>query len=284
MDALTEGFEKNREHLRAIAWRMLGTPGDADDAVQEAWLRLSSTDPKAIDNLGGFLTTVVARVCLDMLRTRRSRREDSGGVIPEAAANQHVEVDPTQQRALAESIGPAMLVVLDTLGPAERIAFVLHDLFAVSFDEIGPIVGRSSLAARKLASRARQRVRGAPATAEADLARQRRVVDAFLAAAHNHDFDALLAVLDPNVVVRADATAVKLGAAPVQQGAREVATVYKGRAAGAQYATVDGLPAAAWAPHGKLMVVFDFAIEGDRIVEIELLGDPATHAQLQVEL
>src|SRR4051794_4369377 len=204
-DDLADAFEANRSHLRAVAYRMLGSLNDADDAVQEAWLRLNRSEASAIENLGGWLTTVVARVSLDMLRSRSSRREQPLGThVPQPIVTRDDDVDPEQQALLADSVGLALLVVLETLSPAERLAFVLHDTFAVSFEEIAPIVGRSPTAARQLASRARRRVRGAVPAPDADHARQREIVDAFLAAARGGDFDALLAVLDPEVVLRVD--------------------------------------------------------------------------------
>src|SRR4051794_499490 len=204
-DDLADAFEANRPHLRAVAYRMLGSLNDADDAVQEAWLRLNRSEASAIENLGGWLTTVVARVSLDMLRSRSSRREQPLGThVPQPIVSREDDLDPEQEALLADSVSLALLVVLETLSPAERLAFVLHDMFAVPFDEIAPIVGRSPTAARQLASRARRRVRGAVPAPDADRARQREVVDAFLAAARDGDFDALLAVLDPDVVLRVD--------------------------------------------------------------------------------
>ena len=213
-DWLAERFEENRTHLRAVAYRMLGSLSEADDAVQESWLRLSRSDTSGVENLGGWLTTVVARVCLDMLRSRKSRREEPLDVhVPEPIVSREAGTDPEHEALLADSVGLALLVVLETLAPAERLAFVLHDMFAVPFDEIAPIVGRSPAAARQLASRARRRVQGCGrALPDADLTRQREVVDAFLAAARGGDFDALLAVLDPDVVLRADRAAVPAGA------------------------------------------------------------------------
>src|SRR5256885_11451483 len=211
-DWLVERFEAHRTHLRAVAYRMLGSATEADDAVQESWLRLSRTDTSDVDNLGGWLTTVVARVCLDMLRSRTARREEPLGThLPDGTAGPDHGLDPEQEALLADSMGPALLVVLETLAPAERLAFVLHDMFAMPFDEIAPIVGRSPDATRQLASRARRRVQGATMS-DVDLTRQREVVDAFLAASRGGDFDALLAVLDPDVVVRADSAAVEAGA------------------------------------------------------------------------
>src|SRR5262249_10737822 len=221
---LAERFEENRSHLRAVAYRMLGCLSEADDAVQEAWLRLSRSDASSIENLGGWLTTVVARLCLDMLRSRKSRSEESlDAHVPEPIVSRDDQLDAEQEVLLADSVGLALLVVLETLDPAERLAFVLHDMFDVPFEEIAPIVGRSATAARQLASRARRRVPGAAPFPASDLARQREVVDAFLAAGHTGNFEALLAVLDPNVVLRADRGAVPPGASRVVRGARAVA-------------------------------------------------------------
>src|SRR5438876_1095756 len=206
---LAERFEEHRAHLRAVAYRMLGSLSEADDAVQESWLRLSRSDPSGIENLGGWLTTVVARVCLNVLRSRKSRREEPMSVrVPDPIVGREDEFDPDHEVLLSDSVGLALLVVLESLGPAERLAFVLHDMFAVPFDEIAPLVGRSPEAARQLASRARRRVQGATPVPDPDLARQQQVVDAFLAAARGGDFAALLAVLDPDVVLRADTGAV----------------------------------------------------------------------------
>src|ERR671916_14390 len=217
---LAQRFEEHRAHLRAVAYRMLGSPSEAEDAVQEAWLRLSRSDTSGVENLGGWLTTIVGRVCLDMLRSRRSRREGPLGVhLPEPIVSRADGIDPEHEALLADSVGLALLVVLETLSPAERLAFVLHDMFAVPFDEIAPIVGRSSTATRQLASRARRRVQGETAIPDADLDTQREVVDAFLAAAREGDFEALLEVLDPDVVVRDDRGAVPIGASSVVRGA-----------------------------------------------------------------
>lgn len=284
-DLLARRFEADRARLAALAYRMLGSRTEADDAVQEAWLRLSRTGTGDIGNLGGWLTTVVARVCLDMLRARRSRREelvDAG--MRESVASLHSPGDAEQDALLAESVGLALLVVLDRLTPAERVAFVLHDTFDLPFEEIAPIVGRSVEAARQLASRARRRVKGASGSPEADRARQRRVVEAFLAASRAGDFDALLALLDPSVVVRADAAAVQAGAAPEVRGPAEVAGTFAGRARAAQPALVDGAVGLAWAPGGQPRVVFDFEIEDGRIVGVELIADPERLAELDLEL
>ena len=220
---LATEFEQNRAHLRAVAYRMLGSLSEADDAVQESWLHVSRSGTAGVKNLGGWLTTVVARVCLDMLRSRRSRREEPLDAQPaEPAANGAAGVNPEQEALLADSVGPALLVVLEELAPAERLAFVLHDMFAVPFDEIAPIVGRSPAAARQLASRARRRVQGASTVPAADLGRQRELVDAFLAASRGGNFDALLAVLDPDVVLRADREAVPAGRPTLIRGAQNV--------------------------------------------------------------
>src|SRR5258706_10403649 len=238
---LAEQFEANRTHLRAVAYRMLGSLSEADDAVQESWLHLSRSGTSGVENLGGWLTTVVARICLDMLRSRNSRREESlDASVPEPITSQQGGIDPEQEALLADSVGLALLVVLDTLNPAERLAFVLHDIFAMSFDEIAPIVERSPTATRQLASRARRRVQRSAAANDADLAYQREVVDAFLAAAREGNFDALLAVLDPDVVFRADRVAISAGASGEIRGAQAVARQYLGRAQGARAALVNG--------------------------------------------
>ena len=271
---LAERFEENRTHLRAVAYRMLGSLSEADDAVQESWLRLSRSDTSGVENLGGFLTTVVARVCLDMLRSRRSRREEPLDLhLPEPVVSGADGTDPEHQALLADSVGPALLVVLDTLAPAERLAFVLHDMFAVPFDQIAPIMGRSPAAARQLASRARRRVHGATVP-DADLTRQRTVVDAFLTASRDGDFDALLALLDPDVVLRADHAAVQVGASKEVHGAAAVAATFAGRARAARPALVNGVAGAVWAPGGRPRIVFDFTMSDGKIVAIELLADP----------
>src|SRR6266516_2991459 len=271
---LAEQFEAYRTHLRAVAYRMLGDLTEADDAVQESWLHLSRSDTSGVDNLGGWLTTVVARVCLDMLRSRNSRREEPLGVhVPDPIVSREDGIDPEQEALLADSVGLALLVVLDTLNPAERLAFVLHDLFAVPFDEIAPIVGRSPTAARQLASRARRRVQGAATVPDVDLTRQREVVDAFLAASRGGDFDALLAVLDPDVVLRADSAAVEAGASAEVRGSAAVADTFAGRARGARPALIDGAVGLVWAQGGRPRVVFGITIAEARIVEIELVAD-----------
>ena len=268
---LAEKFEANRTQLRAVAYRMLGSRSEVDDAVQEAWLRLSRSDAGEIENLSGWLTTVVARVCLDMLRSRKSRREEPlGPHVPEPVATPENE----QEAELADSVGTALLVVLETLTPAERLAFVLHDMFAVPFEEIAPIVGRTPAAARQLASRARRRVQGAPTAPDADVTRQRKVVDAFLAASRGGDFEALLAVLDPDVVFRADPVAVRMGGLPEIRGAAAVAETFKGRAQAAKPALIDGAVGLAVILGGQLRIALNLTIAGDRIVGIEAIADP----------
>ena len=274
-DWLAERFETNRGHLRRVAYRMLGSVSEADDAVQETWLRLSRSDTSGVQNFSGWLTTVVARVSLDMLRSRRARREEALDTdLPLPQHRRADGVDPEHEALLADSVGLAMLIVLDTLAPAERLAFVLHDMFAVPFDEIAPIVDRTPSAARQLASRARRRVQGASPTPAADGARQRELVAAFLAASRGGDFAALLAVLDPDVVVRADAAAVRLGAKPEVRGATAVFESFLGRAKGAQPALIDGEAGAVWAPGGQVRVALRFTISDDGIVAIDLIADP----------
>jgi RNA polymerase sigma-70 factor, ECF subfamily len=282
-DWLAERFEGHRTHLRAVAFRMLGSAHAADDAVQEAWLRASRAGAAGVDNLGGWLTTIVARVCLDVLRARKSLREEPlGAHDPPAAGRPGGATGPEQEALLADSVGRALLVVLETLAPAERVAFVLHDMFDLSFDEIAPIVGRNATAARQLASRARRRVRGSARPPASDAARRREIVDAFLAAARGGDLAALLAVLDPDVVVRADTTAVRLGAAPEVRGAAAVAQTFLGRAQAARRAVVGGEAGVTWAPGGRPRVVFSFTIANGRIVAIDLQGDEGRIAQLAV--
>ncbi|MET0693608.1 MAG: sigma-70 family RNA polymerase sigma factor [Propionibacteriaceae bacterium] len=284
-DWLASRFEEHRGQLRAVAYRMLGSATEADDAVQETWIRLGRTDASEVENLGGWLTTVVGRVSLDMLRSRRSRREESweerrvetAGPTPAAA-------DPEQEALLADAVGPALLVVLETLAPAERLAFVLHDMFAVPFDEIGPIVGRSPAAARQLASRARRRVQGPtdpPSSAPGQPQRQRQIVDAFLAASRNGEFDALLALLDPEVVLRADPAAVAFGATAEVRGAAAVAETFSGRARAARPALVDGAPGLVWSRGGQPQMAFSFTVRDGIIVQIELLADPERLSQVE---
>ena len=275
-------FEASRAHLRAVAYRMLGSASDAEDAVQESWIRLGRTDVSDVQNLRGWLTTVVARVCLDMLRSRTSRREEPlAPGLPEPIAGDEDGLDPEHAAVVADSVGLAMLVVLDTLPPAERVAFVLHDMFAVPFDQIAPIVGRSSDATRQLASRARRRVQGASADPIADRARQREVVEAFLAAARDGRFEALLALLDPDVVVRADRAAVEVGASEEVRGAEAVAGTFSGRARAARAALVGGAVGLVWTQQGEARMVFDFTIEDGKVVEIELIADPERIRELE---
>lgn len=274
-DDLARWFERNRTHLRAVAYRMLGSTGEADDAVQETWLRFRRTDTGDVTNLRGWLTTVVSRVCLDMLRARATRREDPLDLTTTEPPVDDEAPDPEREALLADAVGPALLLVLETLAPAERLAFVLHDLFGVPFDEVATVVNRSPAAARQLASRARRRVRQQAPAPSADKARQRELVDAFLAAAHEGDFDALLSWLDPDIVVRPDDTAVRLGAAGEIRGARDVATVFVGGGKGALRAIVDGMPGGVWAPGGRPRVVFTFTLADDRISGIDVIADPA---------
>lgn len=272
-DWLAKRFEEHRGRLRAIAYRILGSPSDADDAVQETWLRFSRSDTSAVDNLGSWLITVVSRVCLNMLQARKSRPQPPASLdLPEPLANP-TESDPEHLALLADSVGLALLVVLDTLTPAERVAFVLHDVFAIPFAQIAPIVDRSTPATRQLASRARARVQQQDATGHADRLRQSALVDAFLAAARNGDFDALLALLDPDVVLRADEQAVKLGAAKETRGAAHVAAFSQG-AHGARPALLDGAAAAVWMPGGRPRVVLDFTISGHSITAIDVIANP----------
>ena len=289
-DWLAQHFEENRTHLKAVAYRMLGSPSEADDALQEAWLRLSRSDTSGIQNPGGWLTTVVGRVCLDMLRSRKSRREEplgepSGARVPQPIASRGDGTDPEHEALLADSIGPALLMVLETLAPAERLAFVLHDMFGVPFEEIAPIVGRSPTATRQLASRARRRVQGATNVPDADLTLQREVVDAFLAAARGGDFDALLAVLDPDVVLRADSRAMRVGLSREVRGAPAVAErALKGRARAARPALVNGAVGVVVAPRGRLLAVLGFTVRGGKIVEIDAIADPARLGRLDLAL
>jgi RNA polymerase sigma-70 factor (ECF subfamily) len=285
-DWLAEQFEGNRAHLRAVAYRMLGSLSEAEDAVQETWLRLSRSDTSSVENMSGWLTTVVARMCLDMLRSRKSRREEAlGEHAPATIASRADGIDPEQEALLADSVGLALLVILETLAPAERLAFVLHDMFSVPFDEIAGIVGRSPTAARQLASRARRRVQGTPAVPEVDFSRQREVVEAYLAAARGGDFEGLLAVLDPDVVLRADRSAVAMGASSEIRGARAVAEqAAKRRAQFARAALVNGAVGIVVAPRGRLLLVLSLTVERGKISEIEIIGDPARLDQLDLAM
>jgi RNA polymerase sigma-70 factor (ECF subfamily) len=284
---LAERFEAERTRLQAVAYRLLGSSGEAEDAVQEAWLRLSRSDTTEVENLSGWLTTVVGRICLDMLRSRRSRHEEpltrDGELIPDAA-------DPEHEAMLAESVGLAMVTVLQRLAPAERVAFVLHDVFGVSFEEIAGIVGRSPVAARQLASRGRRRVQGASEEGRAaDVARQRDIVEAFFRASRDGDLQALLAVLDPDVVLRPDETALHMGArngwiTSDLHGAEAVAARFAGQAQGAQPALIDGMPGGVWAAGGRPIVVFGFTIRDGKVVDIELVADPTRLGRLSIEV
>lgn len=279
-DRQTKDFEQHRAHLRAVAYRMLGSLSEADDAVQESWIRLHRTDATEVENMRGWLTTVVARVCLDMLRARRSRREDFfGDELPEPIVTVPRANEPEDEALLADSVGLALLVVLDTLTPAERLAFVLHDMFGMSFEEIAPIVERTPTAARQLASRARRRVRGAAPRPDSDLKRQRAVVDAFLAAARDGDFEALVAVLDPDVVFRADRGRIAApDALPLVTGASAVAEQILARAPRfarfARPAIVNGTAGLIVVPRDRPIAVLGFSIAHDRIVELDLIADP----------
>jgi len=273
-----EQFEHYRPHLQAVAYRMLGSVSEADDALQEAWLRLSRADTEDVTNLGGWLTTVVGRVCLDMLRARRSRKEDYvGSWLPEPLVSLDDETNPEQEALLADSVGLALLVVLETLTPAERLAFVLHDMFGVSFEEIAPMVDRTPAAARQLASRGRRRVRGAAPEPDADLTHQREIVDAFLAASRNGDFDALLSVLDPEVVFRVDAGKVRALARPPVVGADAVARQVLSRgsrfAPHARPAIVNGAAGVIVGPEETPFAVVGFTVARGRITAIDLIID-----------
>jgi RNA polymerase sigma-70 factor (ECF subfamily) len=293
---LTERFEESRPRLRGVAFRMLGSLSEAEDAVQEAWLRLERADASSVENLGAWLTTVVSRVCLDVLRARRSRREEPiGAVAGELRVVRGEGADPESEAVLADSVGVALLVVLDTLTPAERLAFVLHDLFGTPFDEIGSIIGRSPAAARQLASRARRRVRGAPAaSAAATRVRQREVVEAFLAAARGGDLDALLAVLDPDAVIHIDAAA-RIDAPPSEVGkprelrgaatwARQAVAMARG-VRSVQLALIDGSVGLILAPHGVLARAFTFAFASTtnaEVTRVEVIADPARLSELDI--
>ncbi|MBO0790855.1 MAG: sigma-70 family RNA polymerase sigma factor [Ktedonobacteraceae bacterium] len=286
---LAQRFEAERSNLRAVAYRLLGRFDEVDDAVQETWLRLSGSDPSSIANLGAWLMTVIARVCLDMLRARRARREESlEASVTAPITSREDGIDPEEDAELADSVGLALLVVLNTLAPAERLAFVLHDIFSVPFDEIAPIVERSPTATRQLASRARRRVRGSAIGKDADLASQRAVVDAFLAASREGSFDALLAVLDPDVVLRADRAAVSRGAAGEIRGAQAVARAARvarlrlGRTRFAQPVLVDGAVGIVMTPQEGLLLLLCLTIRHDRIVAINVVADPVHLHQLHL--
>jgi RNA polymerase sigma factor (sigma-70 family) len=282
-----EQFERHRPHLQAVAYRMLGSLSEADDALQEAWLRLNRSETHEVANLGGWLTTVVGRVCLDMLRSRRARRVDYvGSWLPEPIVSFDAESDPQQEALIADSVGLALLVVLETLTPPERLAFVLHDMFGVHFDEIAPIVGRTPEAARQLASRARRRVQGAAPNADADLSQQRDVVDAFLAASRAGDFDALLAVLDPSVVFRFDAGTSPLARPPITGApavARQVLARGSRLAPHARPVLVNGAAGVVVGPAHRPFAVVGFTVVGRRIVAIDLITDPEKLRGLAVD-
>jgi RNA polymerase sigma factor (sigma-70 family) len=290
-ERLAAEFQAHRPRLHSVAYRMLGSLTEAEDAVQETWIRLSRSDPQSIDNLGGWLTTVLSRVCLGSLRSRLAH--------PEEPLSERDELDPElvgpeEEAVLADAMGPALLLVIETLGPSERLAFVLHDLFAVPFEDIAPIVGRSPGAARQLASRARRRVQGGDAAHPADRRRQQEIVEAFLAASRHGDFEALVTLLDPDAVLRADRAAVKAATAnrargapllaPEVRGARAVANALVGRAQAAQLALIDGSPGAVWAPGGRPRALFAFRVVGKTITEIEIVTDPGVVAALPVEV
>ncbi|WP_163860062.1 sigma-70 family RNA polymerase sigma factor [Paenibacillus elgii] len=278
---LANTFEAHRNHLQAVAFRLLGSLSEAEDAVQEAWLRLSRADGKGIENMGGWLTTVVSRICLDMLRSRKSRREESIEThLPDTFTSQENIIDPEQEAVLADSVGIALLVVLGNLNPAERITFVLHDVFSMPFTEIAPIVGKSESATRQLASRARRRIRGAKAMPEADFDHQRNVVQAFLAAAHSGDFDTLVAALDPDVILHDDRQA---GSSRVTRGAIPLAKQISGRAQkAAQLALVNGQVGIIAAPRGRLLYVIKFTVNHGKITEVDLISDPERICQLDL--
>lgn len=286
---LAEKFEEHRGHLRAIAYRMLGSVNEADDAVQEAWLRLSRSEANTIENLGGWLTTVVGRVCLDLLRSRTSRREESlSGQASELVAEKRSDADPEQEAVLADSVGLALLIVLDRLAPPERLAFVLHDMFAVPFDEVAGIIGRSPDAARQLASRARRRVQGTPVP-KFNLPEQREVVGAFLTALRNHDFEGLVAVLDPDLVVRVDEASARPGAAREIHGAANWA---KGAiafsrmlvAGSVQPMLINGEVGLVWAPNGQVSRVLRFSFADGRIATVEIIGEPERLCELELSV
>ena len=286
-DWLVEHFEEHRPHLRAVAYRMLGSLAEADDAVQDAWVRVSRAGADGIEHFRAWLTTIVARVCLNALQARKARPEDASGVhLPDPIVVRAGERDPEREVLMADSVGLALQIVLDTLPPAERLAFVLHDMFDVPFDEIGPLVGRSSTAARQLASRARRRVHGASVrTPDPDLARQRHVVDAFFAAAHRGDFDALVAVLDPDVVVRSDGGEQRRALSFVRRGAAEVARTAITSAQPAAIkipALVNGAAGVVVMSNGRPFVVMGFTVARDKIVEIDCFFDPERLARLDL--
>ena len=288
---LVAQFDASRPRLHAVAYRMLGSLAEAEDAVQETWIRLSRSDARSIDNLGGWLTTVISRVCLGWLRTRGTHPEEP---LAEDDDPEHGVSGPEAEAVIADAMGPALLMVLETLTPSERLAFVLHDLFAVPFDDIAPIVDRSPAAARQLASRARRRLQGSDEAHSGDRRRQQEVVEAFLAASRLGDFDALVALLDPEAILRVDRAAIRASAANRQRGApllasrvrgsRAIADILAGRAQAAQVALIDGMPGAVWAPGGKPRALFVFRVVVGAIVEIEIVTDPGTVAEVSVQM
>jgi len=291
--SLSARFEENRARLRAVAYRMLGSTSETEDAVQETWLRITRADAGAVENLGGWLTTVITHVCLDMLRARKTRENAAPAIAAEGVVAPPEPTDPEREVLLADAVGSAMMIVLDTLSPAERVAFVLHDLFAFSFEDIGAIVGRSAVATRQLASRARRLVQGA-GERESELPSQREVAQAFMAASREGNLEAVLAVLDPDVVLRVDPVAVKAAAAneargaprlvPEMRGAADVARVFLGSAQAARPVLVDGTPGAAWAPGGHPRAIWTFKVEQGRIVEMQVIADAKAIARLDVVL
>jgi RNA polymerase sigma factor (sigma-70 family) len=291
--SLSARFEENRSRLRAVAYRMLGSTSETEDALQETWLRIARADAGAVDNFGGWLTTVTTHVCLDVLRARKTRDNAAPAVRAEGAAAASQPIDPEREVLLVDAVGSAMMIVLDTLSPPERVAFVLHDLFALSFEDIGVIVGRSAVATRQLASRARRRVQGA-GEGEKELPSHREVAQAFMAASRDGNLEAVLAVLDPDVILRVDPVAVKVAAANEAKGAprlvgevrgaADVARVFLGSAQAARPALVDGTPGAAWAPGGRPRAIWAFKVEQGRIAEVQFIADPKTIARLEVLL
>jgi RNA polymerase sigma factor (sigma-70 family) len=288
-ELLAQRFERERTHLKAVAYRMLGSLTEADDAVQEAWLRVSRADSGGIENMRGWLTTIVARICLNTLKSRHSRAEEPlGPHVPDPIVSPEDGVNPEHEALLADSVGLALLIVLDALSPAGRLAFVLHDMFAVPFDEIAPIIERSPAATRQLASRARRRVQGATPFPDADLRSQREIIDAFLAASRDGDFEALIALLDPGVALRTDAGAVLPGASRLVRGAASVAqqtvTFTRSRTGEAKPALVNGTAGVVWASQGRPFSVVGFTVRRGRIAEIDVLADPARLQQLEIDV
>jgi RNA polymerase sigma factor (sigma-70 family) len=287
-ELLAQRFEQERTHLKAVAYRMLGSLPEADDAVQEAWLRVSRADSGGIENMRGWLTTIVARICLNTLKSRNSRPEEPlGPHVPDPVVSPEAGVDPEHEVLLADSVGLALLVVLDALAPAERLAFVLHDMFAVPFDEIAPIVERSPAATRQLASRARRRVQEATPSPDADLRSQREIIDAFLAASRDGDFESLIALLDPEVVLRTDAGAVLPSASRIVRGpaavAQQTVTFTRSRTGEPKRALVNGAAGVVWALRGRPFSVVGFTIRRGRIAEIDVLADPARLQRLEID-